>query len=90
MDNRQRVVCAAIRHADGRIIAGPRHFDSIMHGQIQACGPANAFLNADQVFLDQWGNFLTRDEAWEVAMAAGQILKRVGGDNGKLFSENLY
>jgi hypothetical protein len=33
---------------------------------------------------------MTREEAFEVASAAGQIIRRVGGDDGKLFSENLY
>jgi hypothetical protein len=47
----------------------------------------------DQGFLDQHGVFLSRTEAWKVAEAAGQILRRVGGDDangGTLFSENLY
>ena len=89
--SKQRVmVCAALRHADGRIITGPRHFDATMHKQIQACGPANGFLNAEQGFVGQFGMFLTREEAWEIANEAGQIRYRVGGDHHKLFSENLY
>ena len=43
-----------------------------------------------QGFIDQRGNFLTREEAWIVAEASGQIIRRVGGDGKKLYSENLY
>lgn len=46
-----------------------------------------------QGFVDQRGVFLTRTEAWSIALAAGQIIRRVGGndtDGGTLYSENLY
>lgn len=33
---------------------------------------------------------MTREEAHEVAKAAGQIIRRCGGDEHKLYSENLY
>jgi hypothetical protein len=54
-------------------------------------------------FIDQHQVFLTRAEAWKVADAAGQIRRPSGfernynnqrrpnvGDEGLLFSENLY
>lgn len=44
----------------------------------------------EQGFIDQRGNFLGRQEAWQVAQAAGQIIRRVGGDTeagGTLYSE---
>ena len=45
----------------------------------------------EQGFIDNFGNFLTREEAWLVAKAAGQVIKVCGGNgSGKLFSENLY
>jgi hypothetical protein len=43
-----------------------------------------------QGFLDQWGEFMTREEAHGVATRQRQILRRCGGDEGRLFSENLY
>jgi hypothetical protein len=43
-----------------------------------------------QGFLDNKGIFLTREEAHTVAKAAGQIVRRVGGDANRLYSENLY
>lgn len=29
-----RIVCAAVRHPDGRVVCGPRHFDATMWAQI--------------------------------------------------------
>lgn len=80
----RRVVCAALRHGS-TIICGPRHWDSICRGTSKG--------GWEQGFVDQRGVFLTREEAWKVAEAAGQILRRVGGDDmngGRLYSENLY
>ena len=48
------------------------------------------WTRAEQGFVDQFGVFLTREEAWDVASKAGQIVRRVGGDGGCLYSENLY
>lgn len=77
----RRVVCAALRRG-GTIICGPRHWDSICRGTSKD--------GWDQGFVDQHGVFLTREEAWTVAFDAGQIIRRVGGDGKRLFSENLY
>ncbi len=89
------IVCAANRH-DGIIIAGVRHWDSIMRGlfagpEIEKNHPMNVAW--EQGFLDNKYQFLTRTEAWKVAEAAGQIVRRCGGDeadDGTLYSENLY
>ena len=35
-----RIVCAAIRHPDGRIVCGPRHMDYVMWAQIVGMSPA--------------------------------------------------
>ena len=43
-----------------------------------------------QGFIDQFGQFLTREEAWPIAERNTQIIRRVGGDGIKLYSENLY
>lgn len=78
------IVCAALRRGE-TIICGPRHWDSICRGTSKD--------GWEQGFVDQRGVFLTREEAWYVALAAGQIIRRVGGDTikgGRLFSENLY
>jgi len=44
----------------------------------------------EQGFVDQHGEFMTREEAHKVAIEAGQIIRRCGGDEERLFSENLY
>lgn len=88
---KQFVVCAALRNKKGQIICGPRHFDSIMCGQIKAT--RLKWNKAEQGFVDQFGKFLNRMEAWYVAYPNGQIVRRCGNDGPKgigLFSENLY
>lgn len=85
----RRVVCAALRNSRGEIICGPRHFDATMHQQIRNHASTD-WKGAEQGFVDQRGEWLTREEALHVALANGQILRRCGGDDHQLFSENLY
>lgn len=85
---RRRVVCAAIRNMREDVICGARHFDDTMRQQIIMS--AADWSVAEQGFIDQYGEFLTREEAHKVATDAGQIVRRCGGDEGRLFSENLY
>lgn len=90
----RRVVCAANRDKfSGDVIIGVRHWDQWMHQQAESrpgqwCGDPH-----EQGFIDQHSVFMSRTEAWRVAAAAGQIIRRVGGDDadgGTLYSENLY
>lgn len=89
----RRVVCAANRdHFTGDVVIGVRHHDKIMREQMRLSG---GFFGdpLEQGFIDQDGTFMTRSEAWKVAEAAGQIIRRCGGDDangGTLYSENLY
>lgn len=88
----RRVVCAAVK-SGGLTACSARHFDPIMRSQMLCMDNSMAIwkcASAVQGFIDQYGVFMTREEAWEVADAAGQIIRRVGGDEGRLFSENLY
>lgn len=48
------------------------------------------FGAAEQGFVDQFGAFLTREEAWAIASAAAQIIHPLPGREGTLYSENLY
>jgi hypothetical protein len=87
----QRVVCAACKKGDV-ILLGARHFDGWMHRQMDAMG-RDKLPGAEQGFIDQFGNFLTRTEAWRIAFSQGQVIRRCGGDHadgGTLYSENLY
>lgn len=90
----QRVVCAAIRGADGNLIAGPRHYDLVMYAAIQYSADPGNFKHRsgdDQGFINQHGVYLTRQQAFEVANAAGQIIEgAVPHHGGRLYSEMLY
>lgn len=88
----RRIVCAAIQ-CDGTIFAGARHWDSVMRSQLSGRESALDKRFEQQGFIDNQGSFLSRTDAWRVANAAGQIIRRVGGDtanDGTLYSENLY
>lgn len=88
-----RIVSAAIRNKDGSIILGVRHFDNLMHDQIQSLPEEKIKLwyeeDVDQGFIDNRREFLTREQALAVAIAAGQILEKTGPKD-ELFSEDLY
>lgn len=90
------VVCAAVsvQTDEGcRVVIGPRHFDETMQQQFK-----DALLVADvkhnppaQGFIDQWGVFMTREQALVVAHRAGQLGRRPKGRPfNQLFSEDLY
>ena len=87
----RRVVCAANRYGDDLLLLGARHWDKQMHAMADKIGFKRAdYEREEQGFIDQYGVFMTRQEAWAVAKAAGQIIRRCGGDEGCLYSENLY
>ena len=83
----QRVVSMAANIVDGHLIVGNRHFCPIMQMQIDLLGLdyKKHNISHDQGFVDQWGVYMNRKEAWKVAEAAGQI-KEVFTE-GVLFSE---
>lgn len=87
----RRVVCAANLFynldCDDVIVVGPRHFDMTMHDQIRARGLVG--MDHEQGFIDQHGVFMSRKEAFKVAVAANQLI-RPEFQPGVLFSENLY
>lgn len=95
----KRIVCAALKHpVYNVIICGARHHDKVMHSVM---GNMDADYNDHiwiQGFINTWGEFLTREEAWLVACENNQIIKYVGNqtsddfgkDGVKLYSENLY
>lgn len=86
----RRVVCAALKHkVSGRIITGARHFDKIMREQINASEGIASWRGSPQGFIDQFGDFLDRKEAWIVAVDQNQLHRKVDVP-GTLFSENLY
>ena len=92
------VVCAACRYGD-LIIAGARHFDLVMQSQINYIREERLFDfevagKAEQGFIDQFGVFMDREEAYKIALAGGQLNTRrlKSGNQGStdLFSEDIY
>lgn len=93
----RRVVCAAIRAADGEVLLGIRHYSADMHRQIEQRRDGAKFTHRhdeDQGFVDQRGVFMSREEAYALADVNGQITRRFacgeGLDGPKLYSEGLY
>lgn len=82
------------------IIAGVRHWDLVMHNIWRGISAnwstaRKGGVRDEQGFLDNMGTFLTREEAWPIAVAAGQIVRLVSNQvdlspGQTLWSENLY
>jgi len=90
MSLRPLVVCAAMKMRDGFIVPGIRHYSPEMRKLLRRCyGEGYHKQVAEQGFVDQFGNFLTRETAYEIAFKNGQIRRDVSKP-GTLFSENLY
>lgn len=110
-----RVVSAAMLMDDGLIVTGIRHFSPEMRKVLRRLYPCSWIAQklrlkkpyhmrvVEQGFVDQYGTFLSREEAWKIADREGQIflydpagngklIPRAAnqGDEGILFSENLY
>lgn len=43
-----------------------------------------------QGFINQYCEFLTREEAWIIAMNNNQVIRTCYDNQDRLFSENLY
>lgn len=93
IDPHSPVVCSALRIQPPcekpRIILGVRHFDPLMRAQIER-DRFTGWKTAEQGFVNAKGQFLNRALALHVALACGQRKRRCGGDEHRLFSENLY
>lgn len=98
MEKKPKIVCAATKvfvEQNGIeeivIVCSPRHWDMVAHATFNKMFQDPVKINKEiQGFIDQYGDFYTRQEAWVVANKNNQIIRRVGGDHEKLYSENLY
>ena len=80
------VVCAAVKIGN---VAIPcvRHWDSIC----RAITSRTLLTGQEQQgFFDNFGEFLDRNQAWDVARAAGQIKHNPELCAGTLYSKHLY
>ena len=88
-----RIVCSATLYENGVMILSPRHFDLVAKQMIERLNPDWKYwrnMKQEQGFVDKFGQFQTREQAWEIAYAANQIVRSCAGDAGTLYSENLY
>lgn len=92
------VVCAACKYGD-LILCGARHFSPAMCSQLDKIREDGLIEmdnlgRAEQGFVDQYDVFMSREEAYEVALAAGQLNTRRSKSSNPgsktLFSEDLY
>jgi hypothetical protein len=69
-----------------------RHSDVIRSYAKGPDGKPRRFPQSSAVFgfMTDTGRFVDREEAHTIAKAAGQIVRRCGGDEGTLYSENLW
>jgi hypothetical protein len=100
-----RIVCAAneVQYIDGTgqiqklVIPGARHCDELMGKISQALQTKYSTIPGhvphiveDQGFVDIFGTYWTREEAWVIAEFNCQIGQRQSWLAGRLYSENLY
>lgn len=87
------VVCAACR-VYGVVLCGARHWDKVMRRQFALVSDEHKKTmprNEEQGFINQFGEFLSREEAMRVVKESGQpfdIDRNVGDIS--LCSEGLY
>ena len=97
LEPKRRVVCAALRAVDGALLLGIRHYSIDMHRQMEQHKNGKKFrdcLDENQGFVDQFGVYMSRVEAYQVAEAAGQLRYPTvcgeGQSGPRLYSEGLY
>ena len=94
-DNKTRMVVCAANKFNDLVIPSARHFDIGMN-RILDYLPDHAINDPENImlegFVDQWGEWMGRGEALEVATIANQINKRRSKTSPDyvLFSEDLY
>lgn len=101
MENKEHpelVVCAACKVIDtednGKIylLVGARHYDYIMNKQAAIFEKLSKspLLDEEQGFITNFGRFVSRKEALEIAKANNQIRFDNGCGTDELYSEMLY
>lgn len=93
----RRIVSAANRFkllsGGTLVIPGTRHYSKDMSEVIRAVEDklvTRFVCDDDQGFIDQYGNYWTREEAMIIATYANQVRIERGGREKELYSEDLY
>tara|TARA_R110000868_G_scaffold5472_1_gene32968 strand:+ start:742 stop:1095 length:354 start_codon:yes stop_codon:yes gene_type:complete len=94
---KRHVVCAANQfhnkddHINPIIVCGARHWDTIMSNVVDNMDIDKSHQHkCEQGFIDQYGIFITREEAREIVIKNEQPLREGTPLLDILFSENLY
>lgn len=90
------IVCAANKYGD-LILCGARHWDGIMHKQVDILGlekfrELRKEHGEIQGFINSRGEFRTRKQAMDIVRCNAQPFSKMrnGGGDKILFSEGLY
>lgn len=89
------IVCAANRYRDF-IVTGSRHFSVPMLMTMELVGMdalhayAGGVDKEEQGFIDQYGKFWNRRDAYALCIKQGRPLLEAGGSKSQLFSEHIY
>lgn len=78
----ETIVDAAVRTKDGNVFVGRRHHLILQQHYPHTKGGIQGFLTSEE-------RFVTREEALQIALAAGQI-KEKKYNKSRLFSEELW
>jgi hypothetical protein len=87
---KRQVVCAANRYVvngEKVVILGVRHHCPLMNKMLDLVGID--WHTREQGFVDQWGNYMNREEALFVLKTNGRWI-RDEDYSDELYSENLY
>ncbi|MFA5240351.1 MAG: hypothetical protein WC476_11690 [Phycisphaerae bacterium] len=81
-------ICAAVKDRNDYVWKGHRHCDCI--ATLTMAGEKFPFSEKSQGFVTSKNRFVTREEGYELQMAAG--IKSASGDyrGNRLYSEDLY
>lgn len=85
---KETCICAAVKTMCGLVVRGHRHIHRLEAIQYKAKEPD---IHNGQGFVTSTGCFVTREEGYELQIAAGIESIAKGGYRGeRLFSEDLY
>ena len=85
------IICAAVRNPEtNEIVKGYRHFDMHMQCEFEL-KKLDALKFTEQGFMDKFGNFKNRIEAYEIVTTSGQYFDSERNvSTHKLYSEGIY
>jgi hypothetical protein len=82
-----RIIGVALRTEDGKIYSLPA---PARHSDLFQLEPIGVLASAEQGFLLEDGNFVDRDDAFELARDTGQMICPTDRVYGTLYSEDLW